>query len=242
MKKQKNPVKKVVDKKAAQSTSKAKTSAKIKKSEPAKIAKSVKIKEPIKAKSSNVKNPVKEKVSTPSKTPANTVAKTPIKVAPKMPEKATPEMSEKTTVLSFTRIGPMGLPPYQEQKGEEYMCKKQLDYFQQVLEQWKEQLRAERDATVQHMQDDAINFPDLLDRAALEEEHKLEWQTREREHRLIIKIEKAVIRIKQGDYGYCEKCGSEIGLLRLQVRPTATLCVDCKAIDEIREKQTGIVE
>lgn len=130
----------------------------------------------------------------------------------------------------------------EEIQDEEYMNKKQLDYFQNILDTWRNQLHAERDATVQHMQEDPVNFPDLLDRAALEEEHKFEWQTREREYKLIIKIEKALAKIKQGDYGYCEKCGAEIGLMRLQVRPTATLCVDCKAIDEIRERQTGVIE
>jgi DnaK suppressor protein len=139
-------------------------------------------------------------------------------------------------------MGPMGFPPYKEQKGEEYMCKRQLDYFRDILNAWSEQLAAERNVTVMHMQEDPNNLPDLLDRAALEEEHKREWQDQERAHKLTIKIEKALARIKQGEYGYCEKCGAEIGLLRLQVRPTATLCIDCKAIDEIREKQTGIVE
>lgn len=139
-------------------------------------------------------------------------------------------------------IGHLSIPSLEEEPGEEYMSKRQLQYFQNILETWREQLQVERKATVQHMQEDPINFPDLLDRAALEEEHKLELQARERELRLIIKIERALSNIRQGDYGYCEKCGSEIGLMRLQVRPTATLCVDCKAIDEIRERQTGVLE
>lgn len=137
---------------------------------------------------------------------------------------------------------PADFSPYREETGEEYMNKNQLDHFHEILDLWKEQLHADRDATVQHMQDDAVNFPDILDRAALEEEHKLEWQAREREHKLINKIDLALARIKQGDYGYCEVCGAEIGIRRLEARPTATQCIDCKTIDEIREKQTGIVE
>lgn len=138
--------------------------------------------------------------------------------------------------------GPINFTPYKEIKGEEYMNKKQLEHFTNILVLWKDQLLMDRNATVQHMQDDAINFPDILDRAALEEEHKLEWQTREREHKLIAKIDQALTRIKQGEYGYCEVCGAEIGIRRLEARPTATQCIDCKTIDEIREKQTGIVE
>ncbi len=150
--------------------------------------------------------------------------------------------TSKKTGVKNTSTGPMDFTPYKDHKGEEYMNKKQLEHFNKILILWKEQLLADRDATVHHMQDDATNFPDILDRAALEEEHKLEWQTREREHKLITKIEQALARIKQGDYGYCEVCGAEIGIRRLEARPTATQCIDCKTIDEIREKQTGIVE
>lgn len=149
--------------------------------------------------------------------------------------------SKKTSVKN-TNTGPMNFTPYKEHKGEEYMNKQQLEHFNKILILWKEQLVADRDSTVHHMQDDAVNFPDILDRAALEEEHKLEWQTREREHKLITKIEQALARIKQGDYGYCEVCGAEIGIRRLEARPTATQCIDCKTIDEIREKQTGIID
>lgn len=150
--------------------------------------------------------------------------------------------TQKKTKAVNISIGPMGYPPYKEQKGEEYMNKNQLEHFRSVLVLWRDQLCADRDATVQHMQDDANNFPDLLDRAALEEEHQLEWETRKREHRLISKIDQSLANIKQGEYGYCEVCGAEIGIRRLEARPTATQCIDCKTIDEIREKQTGIVE
>ncbi len=192
-------------------------------------------KQPLANPMADIKNKVNKTSKVLSTTPAQTDKN-------KIEEKVERKVEKKTSVVQMTTIGPLNLPPFIEGKDEEYMSKRQLDYFLEVLNTWRDQLHAERNATVQHMQEDPINFPDLLDRAALEEEHKLEWQTREREHKLIIKIEKAVARIKQGDYGYCEKCGSEIGLLRLQVRPTATLCVDCKAIDEIREKQTGLID
>jgi len=138
--------------------------------------------------------------------------------------------------------GPAGFLPYEARTGEDYMSEAQLTHFQHVLHLWKEQLYADRNATTQHMRDDTINFPDPLDRAALEEEHTLEWRAREREHRLIIKIDQALSTIKQGDYGYCEACGAEIGIRRLEARPTATQCIDCKTIDEIRERHAGILE
>lgn len=119
------------------------------------------------------------------------------------------------------------------------MSESQLEHFRNILELWKVQLVADREATTQHMRDDPINFPDPLDRASVEEEHTLEWRAREREHRLIAKINQALARIKQGDYGYCSECGSEIGIRRLEARPTATECIDCKTIHEMREKQTG---
>lgn len=160
----------------------------------------------------------------------------------KMKTKTAKKQPEKKMKSRSASLGPIGFPPYKVQKGEEYMSKKQLEHFSDILNLWREQLCSDRDATVHHMQDDPVNFPDLLDRAALEEEHKLEWQTREREHKLITKIDQALNRIKQGDYGFCDECGAEIGIPRLEARPTATQCIDCKTIDEIRERQTGIVE
>lgn len=138
--------------------------------------------------------------------------------------------------------GPSGFLPYEASKDEIYMSEAQLAHFHRVLNLWKEQLYADREATTHQMRDDTLNFPDPLDRAALEEEHTLEWRAREREHRLIAKIDQAIARIKQGDYGYCDGCGAEIGIRRLEARPTATQCIDCKTIDEIREKHTGSVE
>lgn len=129
--------------------------------------------------------------------------------------------------------------PYQETEGEEYMNEAQLQHFTNILNNWKSELMEEVDRTVHHMQDDAANFPDPNDRATQESEFSLELRTRDRERKLIKKIEESIKNIESGDYGYCETCGVEIGIRRLEARPTATLCIDCKTLDEIREKQMG---
>lgn len=126
--------------------------------------------------------------------------------------------------------------PYAEKAGEEYMNEDQVVHFRQILNDWKAQLMAEVDRTVNHMQDDAANFPDPNDRATQEEEFTLELRTRDRERKLIKKIEESLVDVENGDYGYCESCGVEIGIRRLEARPTATLCIDCKTLAEIREK------
>ncbi len=126
--------------------------------------------------------------------------------------------------------------PYQEASGEEFMNEEQEAHFRHILESWRKQLREEVDRTVHHMQDDAANFPDPSDRATQEEEFTLELRTRDRERRLIKKIEESLEDLDKGEYGFCESCGSEIGIRRLEARPTATLCIDCKTLAEIREK------
>ncbi|KAB7695769.1 RNA polymerase-binding protein DksA [Plesiomonas shigelloides] len=128
-----------------------------------------------------------------------------------------------------------GVDPYQEKPGEEYMNDAQLAHFRKILEAWRNQLRVEVDRTVTHMQDEAANFPDPVDRAAQEEEFSLEL--RDRERKLIKKIEKTLLKIEEDDFGFCESCGVEIGIRRLEARPTADLCIDCKTLAEIREKQ-----
>ena len=132
-----------------------------------------------------------------------------------------------------------GIAPYEETQGEEYMGEPQREHFRKILMQWKRQLMAEVDRTVHHMQDEAANFPDPNDRATQESEFSLELRARDRERKLIKKIDEALASVSSGDYGYCESCGVEIGIRRLEARPTATLCIDCKTLDEIREKQTG---
>ena len=127
--------------------------------------------------------------------------------------------------------------PYKPKKGEEYMSDKQLDHFRQILNAWRDELRGEVDRTVTHMKDEAANFPDPADRATQEEEFSLELRTRDRERKLIKKIEKTLEKIEQDDYGWCDACGVEIGIKRLEARPTADLCIDCKTLAEIKEKQ-----
>jgi len=130
-----------------------------------------------------------------------------------------------------------GFKPYKEKKGEEYMNDKQLEHFRAILSAWKEELMHEVDRTVGHMKDDAANFPDPADRASQEEEFSLELRTRDRERKLIKKIDESMNEVDTGEYGYCETCGVEIGIRRLEARPTATQCIDCKSLDEIKEKQ-----
>jgi len=127
--------------------------------------------------------------------------------------------------------------PYAPKKGEEYMNSKQLVHFEAILNDWKQSLMEEVNRTVSHMKDDAANFPDMADCASKEEEFRIELRTRDRERKLIHKIEEALDRIKNNDYGMCESCGVEIGIRRLEARPTATMCIDCKTLDEIKEKQ-----
>ena len=134
---------------------------------------------------------------------------------------------------------PFSFTPYKEKEGEEYMNEAQLKHFETILKNWKAELMHEVDRTVHHMQDDAANFPDPNDRATQESEFSLELRTRDRERRLIKKIDDSLKEIESGTYGFCESCGIEIGIRRLEARPTATLCIDCKTLDEIREKQMG---
>lgn len=134
-------------------------------------------------------------------------------------------------------IGNMGIAPYQETDSEDYMNDRQLEHIEQILLAWRQSLMEEVDRTVTHMKDEAANFPDPSDRASQEEEFSIELRTRDRERKLIKKIEDALERLRDDDFGFCEACGIEIGLRRLEARPTATLCIDCKTLSEIKERQ-----
>jgi len=127
--------------------------------------------------------------------------------------------------------------PYKKRRGEKYMNEEQSDHFRGILLNWKSELMQEVDRTVTHMKDEAANFPDPADRATQEEEFSLELRTRDRERKLIKKIDSTMELIDQSDYGYCDACGIEIGIQRLEARPTATQCIDCKTLAEIKEKQ-----
>jgi DnaK suppressor protein len=164
------------------------------------------------------------------------------KAAPKKtaPSKQAASSRKSTRKSPASQIGPVpGIAPYKEHKGEEYMNDKQVEHFRNILLAWKRDLMEEVDRTVHHMQDDAANFPDPNDRATQESEFSMELRARDRERKLIKKIDESIRHLDNDEFGYCEACGVEIGVKRLEARPTATLCIDCKILDEIREKQMG---
>lgn len=139
-----------------------------------------------------------------------------------------------TMATEFTKF-----TPYVPKKGEEYMSAAQRAHFRKILEGWKAELSQDIDTTIHAMQDDATLFADPNDRASQESDMALELRNRDRERKLIKKIDETIAKIDSGDYGYCENCGVEIGLKRLEARPTATLCIDCKTLDEFRERQVA---
>ena len=130
-------------------------------------------------------------------------------------------------------------PPYKPKGKEEYMNPRQLGHFRKMLEEQKRELSQDIDRTVHTMQDEATIFADPNDRASQESDMSLELRNRDRERKLIKKIDETIGRIDSGEYGYCDSCGVEIGLKRLEARPTATLCIDCKTLDEMRERQVA---
>ena len=146
-----------------------------------------------------------------------------------------PDFEMSASLLS----GPRNVQPYQIRKGEEYMSKEQLEHFRRILSSWKQDLMQEVDRTVLHMKDEAANFPDPNDRATQESEFSLELRTRDRERKLIRKIDEALKRIEDGSYGYCLETGEPIGVKRLEARPVATLSVEAQERRERREKQFG---
>ena len=129
------------------------------------------------------------------------------------------------------------IKPYSLKKNEKYMNAKQKKHFMSILDSWAEQLQIEQDRTADKIQENVSNFPDESDRATHEEEFTLELRTRERERKLLSKINESIDDLKSKDYGFCASCGIEIGIRRLEARPTATRCIDCKTIEEIHERQ-----
>ncbi|QCI16456.1 RNA polymerase-binding protein DksA [Buchnera aphidicola (Aphis craccivora)] len=145
------------------------------------------------------------------------------------------EKQKKKSSLNVLSIA--GLRPYQKKIDEQYMNENQMLHFKKILETWKHQLKFEINHTLLYIQDKSTNFPDPIDRAAQEEEFSLELRNQDRSRKLIKKIELTLKKIKTNDFGYCNSCGIEIGIRRLEARPTASLCIDCKTLAEIREKQ-----
>ena len=219
-----SPKKKVVKKKSTSKKKVAKKAAvKKKTTTKKKVAKKAAVKKKSTSKKKVAKKAaVKKKTTTKKKVAKKAAAKKNV-----VKQKASP----KKKARNFT--------PYQEKIGEDYMNPPQEAHFRELLLEWKRTLMEEVDRTVHHMQDEASNFPDPNDRATQEEEFALELRTRDRERKLIKKIDEAILSLDSGDYGYCEVCGIEIGIKRLEARPTATLCIDCKTLAEIKERQLG---
>lgn len=175
------------------------------------------------------------------------VKKAPAKKAPAIKKPVAKKTAPKNSISS-AKIKPSNpntpfevseFTPYKIKRGEEYMNEAQRDHFKNILLNWRNELMEEVDRTVHHMQDEAANPPDPADRATLEEEFSIELRTRDRERRLIKKIDSTIELIAKDDYGFCDSCGVEIGIRRLEARPTANKCIDCKTLDEIKEKQLG---
>jgi DnaK suppressor protein len=188
---------------------------------------------PAAAKPAAAKTAVTKPTAKPEGITARGIRVNPRPVAP--PPSAEGEDGDESSLLT----GPRNVQPYIVKRGEQYMNREQLEHFRLILNTWKRDLMEEVDRTVSHMKDEAANFPDPNDRATQEEEFSLELRTRDRERKLIKKIDSTLELIENNDYGYCDACGVEIGIRRLEARPTATLCVDCKTLAEIKEKQIG---
>jgi DnaK suppressor protein len=214
----KAPAKKAVaPKKAAAKKAPAKTAAA--KKAPAKKAA---------AKKAPAKKAVAPKKTAAKKAPAKKAA-APKKVAAKSQPKLARAVGELQKFDDFK--------PYKPGRGESYMSDEQIEHFRGILLNWRGELVDEVTRTVSHMKDEAANFPDPADRATQEEEFSLELRTRDRERKLIKKIDSTLDRLQNDDYGYCDACGIEIGIQRLEARPTATMCIDCKTLAEIKERQ-----
>ena len=177
-----------------------------------------------------IAKPTAKKAASPKKVAAKKVIAKPTAKKAASPKKVTP-------IKKVTSSGLKQFKSYTPKKNEKYMSKAQLKHFVKILNDWKIELSHDIDRTVSHMQDEVTSYADPNDRASQESDMALELRNRDRERKLIKKINDTLRLIENDDYGYCMQCGEEIGLNRLQARPTATLCIDCKTLDEIREKQ-----
>jgi DnaK suppressor protein len=229
--KKKAPVKKVVAKKKP-----AAKKVVVKKVAPKKVAaKKVIAKKVVAKKKAPVKKVVAKKKPAAKKVAPKKVAAKKVVAKKPIPAKIVPLKSKK--VVSSSQKGLKQFRAYEAKKGENYMSKSQLNHFRTILNEWKTELSQDIDRTVHTMQDELTSYADPNDRASQESDMALELRNRDRERKLIKKIDETLRNIESQDYGYCTGCGEEIGLKRLEARPTATLCIDCKTLDEIREKQ-----
>ena len=220
--------KKVTKKKASKKKASKKKVAKKKTGK--KVSKKKVAKKKVSKKKPAKKKPAKKKVA------SRKVSKK--KVSKKRPAARTKKAARSRRSRSDVLTAPIhGISPYQPSRGEEYMSDEQLGHFREILNAWKRELMYEVDRTVHHMQDEAANFPDPNDRATQESEFGLELRTRDRERKLLRKIDSALARIDDGSYGYCDETGEEIGLKRLEARPVATLCLEAQERREMAERQ-----
>jgi DnaK suppressor protein len=175
-----------------------------------------------------------------ARTAAPAVSSPPVRAAVARPvARPAPDHPDDSDGNDNLLAGPRNVQPYVAKRGEQYMSKEQLEHFRKILQSWKQDLMLEVDRTVSHMKDEAANFPDPNDRATQEEEFSLELRTRDRERKLIRKIDEALGRIEDGSYGYCLETGEQIGVKRLEARPVATLSIEAQERRERREKQYG---
>lgn len=188
------------------------------------------------SKTSRKKKTTKKTASKASKKKAAAKKKTTKKKAARKAPRKTARRDSEPSLQTAHSVIP-GIAPYKPGRGEEYMNEAQRDHFREILQAWRSQLVSDITRTINSMQDESINHPDPTDRATQETDMSLELRSRDRERKLIKKIDETVQRIDEDDYGYCDNCGVEIGIARLEARPTATLCIDCKTLDEIRERQ-----
>lgn len=242
----KTVTKKVSKKKAATKKPTKKKAAKKKVSQKKVASKKVSHKKKVSKKKASTKKAAKKAPASKKAAPKKAA---PAKAAPTADRKPAAKKVKKPAVkirpvappnpLEPTASGILihGIAPYRPSPGEEYMSDAQLEHFKRILLAWKRELMEEVDRTVHHMQDEASNFPDPNDRATQESEFGLELRTRDRERKLLKKIESALGRIDDGSYGFCEETGEEIGLKRLEARPVATLCVEAQERRELAERQ-----
>ncbi len=226
----KKVAKKVTKKVAKKTAAKKKTVAKKKTTSKKKVAKKTvkkKVAKKVAKKVSSTKSVSKKKTTKKASTKKTEAKKAVKKKAP-----------AKKTVSKVKKVdGPQDFIPYEPEKNEDYMNDAQLEHFREILLNWKNDLIEEVNRTVDHMKEDASNFPDPADRATQEEEFGLELRTRDRERKLLRKINAALNRIDEGTYGYCEETGEEIGVKRLEARPVATLCIEAQERRELRKRQ-----
>ena len=237
----KKPVRKSISRKKV---TKKKVAKKVRKKKPASKKKATSKKKPASRKKvASRKKPASRKKAASKKKPASrkkaaTKKKAPARKKPARKKVARKAPAKRVRSRGEVLSGPIhGIEPYKPGRGEEYMSSDQLDHFNNILGAWKKELMFEVDRTVHHMQDEAANFPDPNDRATQESEFGLELRTRDRERKLLRKIESALARIDDGSYGYCDETGEEIGLKRLEARPVATLCLEAQERRELAERQ-----